>query len=403
MPDPLVGSRAGRVPPTQPFAVGYVVSRWGEPTQTFVRREAGAISAMGVDLRVWSIKDPLQASGAGSVTHFSARRVGLGLVSSLVRRPVSTLRILTTILRHSSARNIAPQLAAAATGIAWAEAGIDVDHLHCHFGWVATTATWAAATISNKPFSVTLHAFDIHTERLQDDFAGVPLRAAKDVYCISRLDADDISHRWGIDTAVCHMGVPESWIERPRRVAADGSRSADLIVSVGSLVPKKGHADLIRAVARSEGWRLAIIGEGPERESLEALVEELGVGARIELLGACSENEVRGHLGSAAVAALACRVAKDGDRDGIPVALIEAMACGTPVITTRLGGIPELVEGAGILAMPGDVDSLVSALDEMRDPGSRDRIAVVAQERVIESWTVESSAGELLSRIRPSS
>ena len=125
---------------------------------------------------------------------------------------------------------------------------------------------------------------------------------------------------------------------RPRRMARRGPAVGPhgwWVVAVGSLVPKKGHHTLIEALALADDrWRLTIIGDGPTRQSLTRLAE-FGVAGRVDLIGALSEDAVRAALRSAGVCALACAVTPDGDRDGIPVALIGGDGCGTAVVTTR--------------------------------------------------------------------
>src|SRR5690606_19539686 len=114
-------------------------------------------------------------------------------------------------------------------------------------------------------------------------------------------------------------------------------------------------------------WRLTIAGDGPERSRLEQLVDQMQLRGRVTLVGARSEDDVRELLQRASVACLACIESPDGNRDGIPVALIEAMASGVPVVTTRVGAISELVEGAGTLVEPCDPDALAAALDRMAE------------------------------------
>jgi glycosyltransferase involved in cell wall biosynthesis len=191
------------------------------------------------------------------------------------------------------------------------------------------------------------------------------------------------------------MGVGEDWLDEPAPSA--GAREPYRIVAVGSLVPKKGHDVLVDAVARTrEPWRLDVIGDGPERGALEQRIAALGLSGRVRLLGALPEDEVRARLRRASVAALACAIAPDGDRDGIPVALVEAMACGTPVVTTRVSGIPELVEGAGVLVEPGDVMGLARALDRLSDATVRERMGARGRARV----EAEFRAGRAAALIR---
>ena len=128
---------------------------------------------------------------------------------------------------------------------------------------------------------------------------------------------------------------------------------------MGRLVAKKGHRDLIMACARLDqqgaDFECRIIGEGPQRAELEQLIEANSLGERVKLLGARSKEQVLANLGSADVFALPVTIAPDGDRDGMPVALAEAMAMGLAVISTDIVGIRELVQpGTGILVRPND-------------------------------------------------
>jgi colanic acid/amylovoran biosynthesis glycosyltransferase len=368
----------------------YVVSRWGEPTQTFVRREAEAVATLGVETAAVSLKRPHESSTPTPTTHLHPHQVALGVVVALLRRPRRVAHVLVTVVRRASPRNLPSLLVAALVGVAWAGRGVVRDaHLHAHFGWVAGTAAWAAGRVSGCPYSIVLHAFELHTSARNDRFTPIPLRGASTVFAISEGDAEQIGARWGIDVQVLRMGVPREWLLDRPRVAIDDWH----VVSVGSLYEKKGHDVLLRALAQAdERWSLTVVGEGPEREGLESLARELGVAARVQLAGRQGEGEVRALLDRAAVFALTCTIARDGDRDGIPVSLMEAMARGVPVITSRVSAIPELVEGVGLLTEPGDVAAIASALDQLRDASVREELAAGALDRVRSTFLVEHSA-----------
>src|SRR4029453_2045740 len=127
------------------------------------------------------------------------------------------------------------------------------------------------------------------------------------------------------------------WLE----ASADGpDRDPWLVVAGGRLGAGKGHLGLLGGLSPAGGrWRLVIAGEGPQSEELEASIAELGLSNRVTLLGHVGEREVEAWVRRAAVCALACVEGPDGDRDGVPVALMEAMAASTPVLTTSVGGI----------------------------------------------------------------
>ena len=176
------------------------------------------------------------------------------------------------------------------------------------------------------------------------------------------------------------MGVTDEWLDSP--VPTD-EREKGLLVSVGSLVAKKGHADLIEAVALArQPWRVVIVGEGPDRDQLRRRAAELGIGARVDLVGARAEHEVRDLVRSALRLRVGSVVVPDGDRDGVPVAIMEAMASATPVLSTTVGAIGELVTGAGVLVQAGKPSALAAGLDALEDPELRATLGAAGRERV---------------------
>lgn len=371
-------------------SIGYVVSRWGAPTQTFVRREAEAVAALGLDVTALSLRRPAPTDLPVPVTYLTPGRVLLHAAIAVAARPGRSLRILGSVVRRTRPRLLPAQLWASLVGLAWAQRGLLRNRSpHAHFGWVAATAAWAGASWEGVPYTVVLHAFELHTTRLHDRFTAVPLRAALRCFVISSRDRGIVAERWGVDATILHMGVPEAWLEAQYSAVVEH----DVIVAVGSLVEKKGHAVLLEAVARCPvPFRLEILGAGPLEAELLALRDELGLADRVELLGAVPENEVRRRVRRAWVCALAAIEARSGDRDGIPVALMEAMALGTPVVTTRVGGIPELVDGAGLLVAPGDPGAMADALALVREPSVRSQLSELGRGRIAEDWTVERSA-----------
>jgi glycosyltransferase involved in cell wall biosynthesis len=147
------------------------------------------------------------------------------------------------------------------------------------------------------------------------------------------------------------------------------------------------------ALARSDPrWRLVVVGCGPERERLDQLADALGLSNRVQFVGLQSEDGVRALLDRSAAFALACRVAPDGDRDGIPVALMEAMARRVPVVTTDVSAISELVGGAGVLVPAGDAAAFADGLDTMIDPARREEVGGAGRDRVAGDFVVEHSA-----------
>lgn len=367
--------------------IAYVVSRWGEPTQTFVRREARSVTAIGGEVVAFSLKPPVSVASGSPVVHLTFIRVLHGVARAVRQSPARTLKIWLDVILHTRPRTLLSQIAAASIGIAWVGSGAWCDagvmSAHTHFGWVAATASWAAARLKRHPYTVVLHAFDIHDRRVADRLRLLTLREAGQVFCISQRDAAMVRDRWGIDAAVLRMGVPDEWLEERTE-----ARDERLVVSVGSLVPKKGHDVLITALSSMRDVRAVIVGRGPLRKDLEQAVRELGVADRVTLAGAMSEEDVRTLMARAALCCLACRPTASGDQDGIPVALMEAMAVGTPVISTRVGAIEELVEGAGILVDPEDAEALTTAIEYLlNDNLEWARLALEGRRRIKAGWT----------------
>ena len=194
--------------------------------------------------------------------------------------------------------------------------------------------------------------------------------------------------------SVIGMGADLRRFRRRRPYDPDGP-----IVAVGRLVRKKGFDQLVRAAARIRGRTVLIAGEGPERRALEDLIAETG--APVRLLGAMAHGEVRDLVESASVFALPCMVAPDGDRDGTPVAILEAMALEVPVVASEEVGIPEMV-GAdrGRLVPPSDSDSLAAALGQVLGMAPGGRLAMGRAGRAwVERNADRSRQAELLRQL----
>lgn len=192
----------------------------------------------------------------------------------------------------------------------------------------------------------------------------------------------------------------ENWQERARPTGRG------VLVSAARLVPKKGLHVVPEALAalRARGiacrWR--IVGDGPERARLEGLCRQHGVADLVDFLGACDNSVVRRELLAADAALLPCVVAHDGERDGIPIFLCEAMALGVPVVTTPVSGIPELVvDGAtGLLAVPGDAASLAAALQRLLgDLAAARALGERGRDAVFRTLDVHDKARELIACI----
>jgi glycosyltransferase involved in cell wall biosynthesis len=261
-----------------------------------------------------------------------------------------------------------------------------VGHLHAHFAHSPAAVAHFARLAGGPPFSFTAHAKDLYTTLPRN----LRLRAHAARFVVTCTEHNGrylkrlLEDGQPVSVNVIHHGTDLGRFHPDRRRPEPG-----LILSVGRLVPKKGFPTLVRALqslARDgSAFRCQIYGAGPERSQLEALAGGLGVDDRISFLGARPQEDVIAAYGRAALFVLAPVVLEDGDRDGIPNVLVEAMAAGVPVVSTRISGIPELIDDEvdGILVEPGDPDALAAAIRRLLgEPELAERLAAAARRKV---------------------
>ena len=280
--------------------------------------------------------------------------------------------------------------------------GEPVTHMHAHFAHRTTTVTWWAAHLMNLPFSFTGHAKDIYqTDQNPQGLLARKMRAAAFVVTCTDANRQHLEViEPGAPVHVMYHGLNADFArllaDAPAAEPHDGLR----IISVGRLVEKKGFDVLVDAIAllRERGVEVtaAIAGESGDQEALiRERVTAAGLDDRIEFLGTLSQAELFAEYRRSSVFALACRITGDGDRDGIPNVLMEAMAAGLPVVSTSVSGIPELVDdGAnGLLVPPEDAEALADALWRLaKDPALSHRLAVAGAHTIAEHFDGEALA-----------
>jgi glycosyltransferase involved in cell wall biosynthesis len=267
-----------------------------------------------------------------------------------------------------------------------------VDVVHSHEFTMAVYGT-AAARLAGRGHVITMHGNQVMTTRWRRRAA---LRAAfrfSDAVVAVSLDTKrHLDDRLGLRPDVVQVVangvfVPPGDRDRVRREL--GVQQGELLVMAsGSLVERKGHAVLIRALAgldRALPWRLAIAGQGQEREALELLAASLDVADRVHILG------FRDDMPDVLAATDIC--AMPSLWEGLPLALLEAMAAGKPIVASETSGIPEAMTSGreGLLTAPGDVGALGAALDQMlRDPALRARLGRAAAARAAAEFSLDA-------------
>ncbi len=425
--------------------IGYIIRSYPRLSQTFIVNEILALEQQGVALHLFPITDPhepivqAQVGQVRAPVDYLEQARGRGRVA-LAADHMAAMRAAPA--RYARARAYVAQRADLDQGYTSASraecfdmavylaallrrearAGRPIGHLHAHFAHDPTLIALLAQQLTGISFSFTAHARDLvqipaHllNERTARATAMLTCSATNLEYIDQVMPAE-----LQAKVRLIHHGVNLAGFQPlPGRLSEEtgaaqmaevgagqeisaASNSVPRILSVGRLVEKKGFPDLINACAllRDAGlaFRCAIYGEGPLEGELRALIDTLGLADAVTLPGACSQQELIPELQRADLFALASFVTDDGDRDGVPNVLVEAMACGLPVVSTTVAGIPELVKTGenGVLVPPRDVAALADALAKLlRDPAERARMARAARRTVVEHFDLHAAAQQI--------
>ncbi|HET9718889.1 MAG TPA: glycosyltransferase, partial [Solirubrobacteraceae bacterium] len=260
---------------------------------------------------------------------------------------------------------------------------LGVPPLYVHFAHRPATVGRFASLMLGNPFAVSAHAVDVWASPPKE--LRVKLRDASVVLsCYEEAQR----HLERLVEGRTPVRLVRHGVEIPAEVHR-AEASPPIVLAVGRLVEKKGFDTLLRAAAQLSNWgagfRLHIAGDGPMWPTLARLASELGVGDSVRFLGPLTQQELEQHFARAAVFALPCQVTPDGNRDGLPNTILEAMARELPVVSTTLPSVREAIEdGAqGRLVAPRDPDALAAALRELLDDAElRRRLGRAARERV---------------------
>ena len=326
---------------------------------------------------------------------------------TLLRRPGRAVRALVIVLfERYPLRAKLKNLAVVPKALAVAELARRhrLDHLHAY--WLSTPATvaWFAARVAGIAFSATAHRWDIY----EDNLTRRKLADARFVRTISERGRRDLLARTGADPArvtVIRLGVALAEEQAHAGARPDGAPLR--ILCAAALVPVKGHAVLLEALTRLRRQGVAFActfaGDGPLRADLAAAAEAAGLGDAVTFAGVIPHDRLLERLqrGEFDVSVLASVERGGGLMEGVPVALIEAMASGTVVVATASGSIGELVDGeTGLLVPHSDPAALAEALARVaRDGALRARLRAAAQRRVRSEFDVRRTIVHLRERL----
>lgn len=398
-------------------AIAVVVKGWPRLSETFIARELIGLEQRGLSLRLYSLRHPTDRKVHASTRALRAPvrylpeylwrepgrvwrgwRQARGLAGYRAAR-AAWLRDLARDPTPNRIRRFGQALVLAA------ELPANTAHLYAHFLHTPASVARYAALLRGLSWSVSAHAKDIWTtpvweksEKLAAARWAVTCTGAGHTHLASLAPPDKVH--------LVHHGLTLP-AALPQRAARDGRRSDDPVrlLSVGRAVAKKGFDDLLTALARlprETAWRLVHIGGGPLLEELKRQAKTLALDGRIEWRGARDEDEVVAAYREADLFALASRVEANGDRDGIPNVLVEAMSHGLAVVATTAGAIPELVTAeTGCLVPTSDPPALASALAALiGDPQRRLALGTQAAARVRQDFPAERGFDRIAELLR---
>jgi glycosyltransferase involved in cell wall biosynthesis len=401
--------------PASRSAVAYLVTRFPQVTETFVLRELGAV-AERVEFPIELLA--LRPGRRGAVHPAAAAWLAVVHIGSIARGIRELLRLTVTKpgavgrVARALLSDYAPDPRALVKGLAVAVLAASfvpvirrrgIAHVHAHFASHPAEAAWILAAFTGVTYSITAHAYDLFIDTL-----GLDRRTgrARFVACISEYNQRFLQARNpALECPLVHCGVPTREMRRPAH--APNPESTRLIM-VSSFQPKKGHAVLIEALSSSptlRQMRLDLVGTGPLQSKIKGLVHAAGLNDRVDFLDDQPEDAVRRMVAGSDVLVQPSVVAPDGDMDGIPNTLIEAMALGIPVLATSLSGIPELViDGVtGLVVSPGDPHELAAGLQKLiEDPEAARRRAIAGIAKVEAEFDIASSAAAMASLLERS-
>lgn len=365
--------------------VGYLLRMYPRFTQTFVVNEILELEQQAVDVSILSLRKPTDGRFHESISrvralaeyapqHFveAPGKILRAHGSPLRRRPTAYGRALAAAVRHAGADRTDFQQAAMV--LRWVRKR-RLDHVHVHFGTHEASVAYLAHLMGGLGYSMTLHAFDIFRSNVNRRLLALKINASRFTVTVSEYNRRFmVENLPGVDGDKIRVNYNGIDLERFR---CNGTpRKPHSIIAVGRLIEKKGFIHLVRAVGRLRdrgmAVRCSIVGDGPQKDLLKQEIKSLNLKRFVTLAGALSQADVRDLLAESMCMALPCVHAEDGNVDALPTVLLEAMASGCPCVSTKVSGVPEIIEDGrtGFLVPPADDAALADAIACVLEAGA---------------------------------
>ena len=371
--------------------IAYIVKRYPRFSETFIVNEILAHEAAGHAIEIFSLYSPSDthfqdaiARVRAPVTYLCAEGSKAAEFWNELKRAADVFPALWPKLAAGREAEVREVLQAARLARIVAERGLGL--LHAHFASTATEVARLAARFAGVPYTFTAHAKDIFHESVEPDDLRRKLSDAARVFTVSDFNVAFLQRQFG--SAARGVSRLYNGIDLDRfKFSAPGTRPPR-IVAVGRMIEKKGFGVLVSAcdllAKRNVAFECEIIGTGELEAGLRAQIERLGLSQRVRLAGPRPQQEIIERVQAAAVMAAPCVVGGDGNADGLPTVLLEAMALGTPCVSTDVTGIPEVLRDGetGLLVKQHDPAGLADALQRLLADAAL-RVALAGRARAL--------------------
>ena len=408
--------------------IGYLLRSYPRLSQTFILNEILALERIGVSIQIFALTDPhekvvqMQVSQVQAPVHYLDEAIQPRRLMNVLHENLEVARrhfkgYIRSLLYIAANKRIDQGYTASNRWECFLQAvhfvylftvkeqqtGKKLNHLHAHFAHDPTLIAYLVHCITGIPFSFTAHARDLYQvpEKVLTD----RIREARAVVTCCRANLEylnQIAPSQQSKFSLVYHGVNLNDFQPIADPEASSVSELPLILSVGRLVEKKGFQDLLEAlfIVKRSGARFqcAIYGDGPLCQPLKEWIEEHGMSDELKLMGDRTQRELISVYQNASLFVLTPVQTEDGDRDGIPNVLLEAMAVGITVITTAVAGIPELVahNQNGLLYQPHDVENISTGIIELLQNATKRReLGSAGSKKVREQFDVTQAAKRL--------
>lgn len=390
----------------------YILDKFPNLTETFILREIITLKKLGINIQIYVLKKPAEEivhpdilpllTDVIYVQQIALKQKISAVLSTFFYRPALFVKFIYSLFLDMffSFRFMYHRWRGAVYAMTIAKfADSGVDHIHAHFAYVTTDVAGMLAELKGCKWSVSAHAWDIFTQPKK--LLRRRIKGADKIFVCSKH-----GQKLLVDNGIATPGIPVLMYHGVNSAEFEVKDQSDYIISIGRLEEKKGFGVLLQAfrilAEQDLKPKCLIVGEGPEREKLESEIKDFNL-TNIEFTGALPFDKVKELLAASSMMVQPSVVTGNGDHDGIPNVLLEAMALTKPVITTDVGGITEVIEDGtnGILVKTGDAGELAEAIKELlKDKERAKKIGAAGEKFVKENFEISETIKPLYEYFR---